>query len=105
MDWREHIVVDPSVCHGQACIRGTGIPASAVLDDLAAGLPVAEVLKSYPSLTRESVQAAVALRGRAGTRARARGAVASHDVRFEVAAVLASPSARSGGPRCAMWTT
>jgi uncharacterized protein (DUF433 family) len=60
MGWREHIVVDPAVCHGQACIRGTRIPASVVLDNLACGLSVPEVLRSYPSLTQESVQAAVA---------------------------------------------
>jgi len=60
MDWREHIVVDPAVCHGQACIRGTRIPAAVVLDNLAAGLSVAEVLKSYPSLTERAIHAAVA---------------------------------------------
>ena len=59
MDWREHVVVDPSICHGQACIKGTGIMLSVVLDNLAAELSVDEILKSYPSLTRESVQAAV----------------------------------------------
>lgn len=59
MDWREHIVVDPQVCHGQACIRGTRIMASVVLDNLAAGLNVDEILRSYPSLTREAVQASV----------------------------------------------
>jgi uncharacterized protein (DUF433 family) len=60
MDWREHIVVDPAVCHGQACIRGTRIPASVVLDNLASGMAVSALLKSYPSLTHESIQAAVA---------------------------------------------
>lgn len=60
MDWREHIVVDPAVCHGQACIRGTRIPAAVVLDNLATGLSVTEVLKSYPSLTEQAVHAAVA---------------------------------------------
>ena len=60
MDWRELIVVDPAVCHGQACMRGTRIMASVVLDNLAAGLDVEGLLKSYPSLTREGVQAAVA---------------------------------------------
>ena len=59
MDWREFVVVDPAVCHGQACIRGTRIMASVVLDNLAAGLDVEGLLKSYPSLTREGVQAAV----------------------------------------------
>lgn len=60
MDWREHIVVDPAVCHGQACIRGTRIPAAVVLDNLAAGLSVADTLKSYPSLTEQTIHAAVA---------------------------------------------
>jgi len=60
MDWREHIVVDPAVCHGQACVRGTRILASVVLDNLASGLSAADLLKSYPSLTQESIQATVA---------------------------------------------
>jgi uncharacterized protein (DUF433 family) len=60
MDWREHIVVDPGVCHGQACIRGTRIPAAVVLDNLAAGLSAADILKSYPSLTEQAIHAAVA---------------------------------------------
>ncbi len=60
MDWRQLIVVDPAVCHGHACIRGTRIMASVVLDNLAAGLDVEGLLKAYPSLTKEAVQAAVA---------------------------------------------
>ena len=60
MNWREHITVDPQVCHGRPCIRGTRIPASVVLDNLAAGVGVEELLKSYPSLTPEAVQAAIA---------------------------------------------
>ena len=60
MDWREHIVVDPAVCHGQACVLGTRIPVAVVLDNLAAGQSVAEILKSYPSLTEQAIHAAVA---------------------------------------------
>lgn len=60
MDWREYISVDPQVCHGKACIRGTRVMVSVVLDNLAAGLSVDEVLRSYPSLTREAVKAAIA---------------------------------------------
>lgn len=59
MDWREHIAVDPMICHGQACIKGTRIPASVVLDNLAAGLSPAEIVKSYPSLTPQAIQAAM----------------------------------------------
>jgi uncharacterized protein (DUF433 family) len=60
MNWREHITVDPSVCHGTACIKGTRIMASVVLDNLAAGLGLDELLASYPPLTRADVQAAMA---------------------------------------------
>jgi uncharacterized protein (DUF433 family) len=60
MNWREHITVDPAVCHGKACIRGTRIMVSVVLDNLAGGQTVEEILTSYPSLTRVGVQAAIA---------------------------------------------
>jgi uncharacterized protein (DUF433 family) len=60
MDWRDYIVVDSAICHGQACIRGTRIPAAVVLDNLASGETVDDVLRSYPTLTREAVQATVA---------------------------------------------
>jgi uncharacterized protein (DUF433 family) len=60
MDWRDYITVDPIVCHRQACIRGTRIPASDVLDNLASGLSSAEIAKSYPSLTPEAIRAPVA---------------------------------------------
>lgn len=60
MDWRERISVDPLVCHGKACIKGTRIMVSVILDNLAAGLTDAELIKSYPSLMVEDVKAAIA---------------------------------------------
>ncbi len=60
MNWQEWITVDPNVCHGQACIKGTRIMVSVVLDNLAAGLSIEEVVKSYPSLTKEAIQSAIA---------------------------------------------
>lgn len=62
MDWREYITVDPAVCHGQACVRGTRIPASVVLDNLAAGLTVDDLIRSYPTLLREGIEACRVLR-------------------------------------------
>ena len=59
MDWRDRITVDPAICHGQACIKGTRIMAAVVLDNLAAGVGVEELLKSYPTLSAEDVQAAL----------------------------------------------
>jgi uncharacterized protein (DUF433 family) len=58
-NWRDRVMSDPSICHGQACIRGTRIPVSVILDNLAAGLTLAEVVASYPSLNAEDVKAAV----------------------------------------------
>ena len=56
----ERITADPNVCHGKACIRGTRIMVSVVLDNLAAGLSVVDIVKEYPSLKPEDVQAAIA---------------------------------------------
>ena len=60
MTWQDHITVDPLVCHGKACIKGTRIMVSVVLDNLVAGLSNEEIIENYPSLNRESVQAAIA---------------------------------------------
>ncbi len=60
MNWADYITVDPSICHGKACIRGTRIMVSVVLDNLAAGLKPEEIVSSYPSLNLEAVQAAIA---------------------------------------------
>jgi uncharacterized protein (DUF433 family) len=59
MNWREHITVDPAICHGQACIKGTRIMVSVVLDNLAAGIGNEEILKSYPTLSLENIHAAL----------------------------------------------
>ncbi len=60
MNWRDHITVDPNVCHGKACLKGTRIMVSIVLDNLAAGLTPEEIIESYPSLKTEDLQAALA---------------------------------------------
>ena len=60
MSWQDHVVVDPGVCHGKACIRGTCIMVSVILDNLAAGVSPHGILQSYPSLSREAIQAAIA---------------------------------------------
>ena len=59
MNWRERITVDPAVCHGQACIKGTRIMVAVVLDNIAAGVSTDELLKSYPTLSAEGIQAAL----------------------------------------------
>lgn len=59
MDWREYITVDPNVCHGRACITGTRVMVSVVLDNLAAGLTADEICESYPSVPPDAVKAAL----------------------------------------------
>src|SRR5919109_40581 len=54
MNWQDYITVDPAVCHGKACITGTRIMVSIVLDNLAAGLTPEDIVHSYPSLCREA---------------------------------------------------
>ena len=63
MDLLKRITTDPQVCHGKACIRGTRIMVSLILDNLAASVPVEEILDSYPSLEREDIHAAIAYAG------------------------------------------
>jgi len=58
--WRDRIIVDPRICHGRACIKGTRVMVAVILDNLAAGTSVARILQSYPSLCREDVRAAIA---------------------------------------------
>ncbi|HVO48778.1 MAG TPA: DUF433 domain-containing protein [Steroidobacteraceae bacterium] len=60
MDWRTRISIDPAICHGKACIKGTRIMVSVVLDNLAAGQTPDEISRLYPTLRREDVTAAIA---------------------------------------------
>ncbi|MEW5830467.1 MAG: DUF433 domain-containing protein [Chloroflexota bacterium] len=56
----ERISIDPNVCFGKPCIRGTRIWVSLILDFLASGMTTDEVLAEYPQLTREDILAAIA---------------------------------------------
>ncbi len=56
----QRITVDPNVCFGKPCIRGTRIWVSLLLDFLANGMTVGELLAEYPQLTEDDVRAAIA---------------------------------------------
>lgn len=56
----ERITIDPEICGGKPCIKGTRIWVSLVLDLLAGGTIEAELLAEYPQLTHEDVLAAIA---------------------------------------------
>ena len=56
----KHISVDPNICFGKPCIRGTRIWVSLILDFLASGMTIYELLEEYQQLTKESILAAIA---------------------------------------------
>jgi len=60
MNWRDRISVDPHVCHGKACIKGTRVMVSVILDNLAAGVSREDIVASYSSIALEDVEAALA---------------------------------------------
>lgn len=55
----DHVSIDPEVCNGEPCIRGTRIPLTVLLDNLAAGITGTEILASYPTLTEADIRAAL----------------------------------------------
>lgn len=56
----ERISVDPGVCHGQACVKGTRIPVHQIVGMLANGDSFEDLLEAYPSLSREDILACLA---------------------------------------------
>ena len=56
----KRISINPNICFGKPCIRGTRIWVSLILDFLADGMTIDEVLAEYPHLAREDIQAAIA---------------------------------------------
>ena len=54
------ISVDPDICYGKPCIRGTRIMVTVILDNLAEGLSPEEIVAEYPPLTTEDVRAVIA---------------------------------------------
>ena len=56
----KRVVVDPQICAGQPCIRGTRILVSTILDGLVEGLSAEQVIDHYPSLQVDDIRAAMA---------------------------------------------
>ena len=52
----DRISIDPSICHGQACIRGTRIPVHQIVGMLANGNTFESLLKAYPNITTEDIR-------------------------------------------------
>ncbi len=55
----KRISIDPNICFGKPCIRGTFVWVSLLLDFLANGMSIEDILKEYPQLTEEDIRAAI----------------------------------------------
>jgi uncharacterized protein (DUF433 family) len=58
MNWRDRISIDPNVCHGRVCIKGTRVMVSVILDNLAAGESAEEIMRGY-QIERSDIEAAM----------------------------------------------
>ena len=59
MDWKDRIEVNPAVLLGKPIIKGTRISVELILDRMADGWTMEDVLASYPGISREDVLAAL----------------------------------------------
>ena len=59
-NWKERISIDPNICHGKPCIKGTRIMVWIIVSCLANGDSIEDIMEAYPGLKREDIQAALA---------------------------------------------
>lgn len=57
MDTTQRITIDPDICHGKPCIRGLRYPVTTILELLAAGMTIQEILDDYSDLERDDILA------------------------------------------------
>jgi uncharacterized protein (DUF433 family) len=63
MNWRDRIEVNPEILVGKPVVKGTRLAVEFVIGLLAQGWPESEVLRNYPGLTREDIQACLCYAG------------------------------------------
>ena len=61
MNWRDRIIVDPAIHHGDPCIKGTRVPVSVIAGSIADGDSTEQLLAAYPQLTLDDIRAALKL--------------------------------------------
>jgi len=59
VNWRERIVIDAAVHHGDPCIKGTRVPVSVIVGSIADGDTAQQILDAWPQLTGEDIKAAL----------------------------------------------
>jgi uncharacterized protein (DUF433 family) len=60
-NWRQRIVIDPAIHHGEPCIKGTRVPVSVIVGSIAEGDSSQQILEAWRQLTSEDVKAALKL--------------------------------------------
>lgn len=60
VSWQDFLSGNPQICGGEICVTGTRVPVTVILDSLAEGSTPEEILKSYPSLKMDHIEAALA---------------------------------------------
>jgi uncharacterized protein (DUF433 family) len=59
INWRERIVIDPAIHHGEPCITGTRVPVSIIVGSIADGDTPEQIVEAYPQLTPDDIKAAL----------------------------------------------
>ena len=60
MDWKARIVIDPEILVGKPVLKGTRLAVEFIIDLMAQGWTEQEILRNYPGITREDIQACLA---------------------------------------------
>lgn len=63
MDWKDRIIIDPSVLVGKPVVKGTRLAVEFIIDLLGQGWNEQEILRNYPGLTREDILACLKYAG------------------------------------------
>jgi uncharacterized protein (DUF433 family) len=58
-NWRDRIIIDPAIHHGEPCIKGTRVPVSVIVGSIADGDTPDQIINSWPQLTPDDVKAAL----------------------------------------------
>src|ERR1700748_3849218 len=68
-NWRERIVIDPAIHHGEPCIKGTRVPVSVIVGSIAEGDTREQIIRSWPQLTADDIIAAFKFAAKAASHA------------------------------------
>ena len=64
MSYQKRITIDPNICHGKPCIRGLRYPVEHILELLASGMSIEEILSDYEDLEKEDIFATLSYAAR-----------------------------------------